>query len=129
MKQLFFFLISGVRQGFQSIGVALGQIWANKVRSVLTTLGIIIGIASVTGVIGLLSREFLILVLAASAIACPLAWYMLDQWLESFAFRMTMGPWMFVSAVVIACLIALATVTGQAYRAAIRNPAEILGQE
>ena len=55
MKQLFFFLIGGVRQIFQSVGVALGQIWANKVRSVLTTLGIIIGIASVTGVIGALT--------------------------------------------------------------------------
>lgn len=55
MKRFAAFLVSSVRQVAQSIWVALGQIWANKVRSVLTTLGIIIGIASVTGVVGALT--------------------------------------------------------------------------
>ena len=85
--------------------------------------------ASVAGVVSLISREFLVLVIAAGLIASPFAWYALDRWLEGFAFRMTLGPGMFVSAVIIACLIALATVTGQAYRAATRNPAETLHQE
>jgi ABC-type antimicrobial peptide transport system permease subunit len=84
--------------------------------------------ASITGVVGLLSREFLILIMAAGIIASPFAWYGLNLWLEGFAFRMTLGPTMFLSATGIACLIGLMTIAGQAYRAATRNPAETLHQ-
>lgn len=85
--------------------------------------------ASISSVISLMSREFLILVLVAGVIASPFAWYFLNHWLEGFAFRMTMGPGMYFSAVIIACVISLITVMSQAYRAAIRNPAETLRQE
>ena len=82
--------------------------------------------ASIAGVTGLLSREFLTLVVIAGVIASPFAWYAINLRLEGFAFRMTLGPGMFLLATAIACLIGLATITGQAYRAATRNPAETL---
>jgi len=65
----------------------------------------------------------------AGVIASPIAWYLIDRWLEGFAFRMSMGPGMFISATIIATLIGLATVSGQAFRVANRNPAETLHQE
>ncbi|UCC44918.1 MAG: ABC transporter permease, partial [Candidatus Zixiibacteriota bacterium] len=85
--------------------------------------------ASVAGVVSLLSREFVILVLVAGVIASPFAYYTINRWLEGFAFRMTLGPGMFIFAIIAACVIGLITVIGQVYRAAVSNPAETLRQE
>ncbi len=85
--------------------------------------------ASVSSIVYLFSREFLVLIIVACLIACPFAWYSITKWLEGFAFRMTMGPGMHITAIVIACLIVTITVSGQAYRAATRNPADTLHQE
>ncbi|MGH7495373.1 MAG: ABC transporter permease [bacterium] len=85
--------------------------------------------ASVSGLVGLLSQDFVKLVLLASLIACPLAWYAMKQWLQSFAYRVDMGWWIFALASVIALLIALLTVSTQAIRAALANPVEALRYE
>jgi len=85
--------------------------------------------ASVGSIVGLLSREFLILMILAGAIASPIAWYTMNNWLERFAYRITIGPWIFLSATVVACLIGLAAVTGQAFRVATSNPAKTLREE
>jgi putative ABC transport system permease protein len=80
--------------------------------------------ASVSGLVGLLSQDFVKLVMIASLIACPLAWYAMKLWLQSFAYRIEIGWWFFAIASAIALLIALLTVGTQAIRAALANPAE-----
>lgn len=85
--------------------------------------------ASVAGLVGLLSRDFLKLVLIASVIAAPFAWYFMDKWLQDFAYRMEMQWWMFVLAVFIALALAFVTLSFQAIRAANRNPVKSLRSE
>lgn len=85
--------------------------------------------ASVQSVVGLLSREFIKLVAISAVIAFPLAWWAMHTWLQDFAYRVTISPWVFVVAAVTALGIALATVSSQAIRAATRNPATSLRSE
>ncbi|MDH4158225.1 MAG: ABC transporter permease, partial [candidate division Zixibacteria bacterium] len=85
--------------------------------------------ASVTRILFLLTREFVVLVVLASVIAAPLAWYVMSAFLESFAYRISLGPGVFVVAGLAALVIALATVSYQAARAALANPADTLRYE
>lgn len=85
--------------------------------------------ASVMQVTGMLSREFLKLVLVASLVAFPVAWWGANRWLESFAYRIELGWWVFVAAGLMAVLVALLTVSGQAIRAAVANPVKSLRTE
>ena len=78
--------------------------------------------ASVSGIVALLSKDFLKLVLIAFVIACPLAWLFMNNWLQDFAYRIDIGWSVFAVAGLIALLIALLTVSFQAVRAAIANP-------
>ena len=85
--------------------------------------------ASVSGIVGLLSRDFLVLVAIAVVIASPLAWWAMNKWLEDFAYRTQISWWIFAVAGVIALLIALLTVSFQAIKAAIANPVKSLRTE
>jgi len=85
--------------------------------------------ASVAGIVKLLSKDFLILVGAAIIIATPIAWYIMKNWLQDFAYRINISWWMLFAAGVIAILIALVTVSFQAIKAAIANPVESLRSE
>ena len=85
--------------------------------------------ASVTRILFLLTREFVVLVVLASIIAAPLAWYVMNAFLESFAYRISLGPGVFIVAGLTALVIALATVSYQAVRAALANPADTLRYE
>jgi predicted permease len=85
--------------------------------------------ASVSGIAALLSKDFLKLVMIAIIIASPVAWYAMDRWLENFAYRVTIEWWVFMSAGVIALLIAGLTVSSQAIRAAVANPVKSLRTE
>jgi putative ABC transport system permease protein len=85
--------------------------------------------ASVIGIIGMLSQEFVKLVVLANVIAWPLAYFAMDNWLQNFPYRIDLGPATFVAAGVLACLIALLTVTYQATKAAVANPVESLRYE
>lgn len=85
--------------------------------------------ASVASITSLLTRDFLVLVLLAVLTASPLAWYALDNWLEGFAYRITMHWWVFVLAGVVAILVAFATVSYQTIRAALMNPVRSLRSE
>src|SRR5678815_5594038 len=85
--------------------------------------------ASVTGVVGLLSKEFVKLVSIAILIASPIAWWAANKWLEEFAYRINIGWWIFALAGVIALLIAIFTVSFQAVKAAIANPVKSLRTE
>jgi putative ABC transport system permease protein len=85
--------------------------------------------ATISNIITMLSKDFMILVLIASALAIPLAWWAMNRWLEDFAFRVTIGWWIFMAAGVIALLIALITVSSQAIKAALANPVKSLRTE
>jgi putative ABC transport system permease protein len=85
--------------------------------------------ASVSGIVTLLSREFVVLVGVSFLIATPIAWYFMHRWLEGFAYKMSIGWWIFAAAGITALLIALVTVSYQALRAALANPVKSLRTE
>ncbi len=85
--------------------------------------------ASVPSLYGLLTKEFLILLAIANAIAVPFSYYLMNGWLEGFAYRTDMGSWVFVLAGVVTLLIALMTVSYQIIRAARANPIDAIQHE
>jgi putative ABC transport system permease protein len=82
--------------------------------------------ASVGSIVGLLSKDFIKLVIIALFIAAPIGWYFMNKWLEDFAYRINIGWWMFVIASVYALLIAFATTSLHAIKAALTNPTKNL---
>jgi putative ABC transport system permease protein len=82
--------------------------------------------ASVGGIVQLLSTDFIKLVLIAFLIATPISWWVMNKWLEGFAFKIQISWWMFAIAGFVTILIALFTVSSQAIRAAIINPVKAL---
>lgn len=82
--------------------------------------------ASVTGITGLLSREFLRLVALAFLIATPIAWYFLNKWLADFPYRITLSWWVFPLAGVTALVIALGTISILTIQASLANPVKSL---
>lgn len=85
--------------------------------------------ASVSGIVNLLSKEFLKLVGIAFLIASPITWYAMHRWLEGFAYRIDIHWWIFLEAGLLAMIIATTTISFQAIRAAIRNPVKSLRTE
>ncbi|MDQ6843236.1 MAG: ABC transporter permease [Bacteroidota bacterium] len=85
--------------------------------------------ASVGQIAALLSKDFIKLVLLALLVASPVAWYVMHQWLDGFAYRTNIYWWMFALAGIMAILIALLTVSFQAIKAAIANPVKSLRTE
>ncbi len=85
--------------------------------------------ATVSGLVALLSRDFLKFVLLAGLVAVPAAWYAMHAWLANFAYRIDIGVDTFVLAIGLALLLALLTVSVQAIRAALANPVHSLRHE
>ena len=85
--------------------------------------------ASVTGIVGLLSRDFMKLVVLAILIASPIAWWAANKWLQDFAYRINVTAWIFLSAGIVTIVIALCTVSFQAIKAAVANPVKSLRTE
>ena len=85
--------------------------------------------ANVTGIVKMLSKEFVILVFISIVIAVPVGWWAMNKWLQSFAYRIQISWWIFLIAGVTAILIALITVSFQAIKAALSNPIESLRSE
>jgi putative ABC transport system permease protein len=119
-----------------------GSGWKNKTSSGLFGLAHLaaqrrikeIGIrkvlgATVTSIASLLSKDFLELVIVSLVVASPLAWWVMNNWLQDFAYRIDIGWWMFVLAGLIAIIIAMITVSFQAIKAAIANPVKSLRTE
>jgi len=85
--------------------------------------------ADVSRIVLLLSKDFILLVVIASFIAFPIAWWSLQKWLQDFAYRINI-PWLaFIVAALLALFIALATVSIQAMKAALSNPVKSLRTE
>ncbi|HEU4903419.1 MAG TPA: FtsX-like permease family protein, partial [Flavisolibacter sp.] len=85
--------------------------------------------ASVSNLVGLLSKEFVKLVLISLVIASPIAWFVMNKWLEDFAYRTSIGWWVFAATGITALVIALITVSFQAIKAALTNPVKNLRTE
>ncbi len=85
--------------------------------------------ASVPNVVSLLSREFTKLVLISNIIAWPIAYFVMNWWLQSFAYRTKIGIWIFLGSAVLALVIAFVTVSYQSIKAALTNPADALHYE
>ena len=82
--------------------------------------------ASVTHILSLVAREFMLLVLIAVVIASPIAWWLMHRWLQDFAYRIHISPLVFLFSAAAALLIALFTIGFQALKAAWANPIENL---
>lgn len=91
----------------------------NKEMSIRKVLG-----ASVLQINGLLSKDFLLLVLLAFVIATPLAWYAMRLWLQEYAYRIDISWWMFGIAALLVTVIAIVTISLQSIKAALSNPVE-----
>jgi ABC-type antimicrobial peptide transport system permease subunit len=85
--------------------------------------------ASVSGIVRLLSKDFMRLVFFAIAIASPIAWWVMHYWLQGFAYRIEINWWIFTIAGITAVCIALLTVSFQAIKAAVANPVKSVRTE
>jgi putative ABC transport system permease protein len=85
--------------------------------------------ASIGNIAGMLSKDFLRLVIISWLIAFPVAWYVMDKWLQDFYYRVTISWWVFAGAGVFALFIAMVTVSFQAIRAAATSPSKSLKSE
>ena len=85
--------------------------------------------ASISSIVAMFSKEFVELVLISFIIAAPIAWYLMDSWLQGFAYSISLAWWIFALTGASAVLIALLTVSFQTMRAALRNPVRSLRAE
>jgi hypothetical protein len=121
--------------------------WATGLTVLLSCLGLLglviyttstrtkeIGIRKVLGativnIITLLSTEFMRLVILASIIAIPLAWWAAHQWLQNFTYRTPLSAWVFIAGGLLLLVIALITLSAQTIRTALANPVKSLRTE
>jgi ABC-type antimicrobial peptide transport system permease subunit len=85
--------------------------------------------ASAGNIVYLFSKEFIILIGIAFAIATPIAWYYMHQWLQDYVYRISISWWLFAAGGLAAIIIALATISFQAIKAALANPVKSLRTE
>ena len=85
--------------------------------------------SSISGIVILLSKDFIKLILIAIVIAIPLCWWAMNHWLQGFAYRITIGPVVFIEAGMAALSIALITMAWQSVKAAMSNPISSLRNE
>jgi putative ABC transport system permease protein len=93
-----------------------------------------IGIRKINGaksveIFYLMSGEYIIWVMISIVIACPVAWYVMNKWLQNFAYRISISWWVFVITGILTLLIVLITISWQSLRTASRNPVEALRYE
>ena len=104
--------------------------WQQQKRRqlIIMSIGICV-VVSVLGIVGLLSKKFVRLVIIANIIAWPLAYFLMNKWLQDFAFRTGLGVGTFILSGFIALVIALFSVSYQSFRAAAATPINALRYE
>jgi putative ABC transport system permease protein len=85
--------------------------------------------ANISTIVGMLSKDFIKLVLIAIVLAVPIGWYFMDKWLQGFAYRINIQWWIFASAGLAAIIIAFITISFQSIKAALINPVKSLRSE
>lgn len=121
-------VLTSLAIGIACLGLLGLAAYAAEQRSKEIGIRKILG-ASVPSVVGLLSKDFARLIAIALVIAVPASWWAMHSWLQNFAYRTTIAPWLFVLAAGIILLAAAATTIYQSLKAAIANPAETLRSE
>jgi putative ABC transport system permease protein len=111
-------------------GLGLFALVSFSVESRTKEIGIrkVLG-ASVTGILGMFSKEFLLLIVIAAFIAVPIGYYFMNQWLEGFAYRTDLSPIIFLLAGLLVLVIAWLTVSARSIKAATTNPVDSLRNE
>jgi len=123
-----FGLFSGLAICIACLGLFGLSLFATAQRTKEIGVRKILG-ASVPNIVLLLSKDFFGLILVANAIAFPVAWWIMHNWLKDFAYRITISGWIFVAAGLMALLVALVTISLHAIRAATANPVKSLRTE
>jgi putative ABC transport system permease protein len=85
--------------------------------------------ASVSNIVYLFSKEFTILVIVAFGLSVPIGWYLMNKWLDNFTYKITIGPGIFILAIIVSVVIAWITVGYKAITAALANPVKSLRSE
>jgi putative ABC transport system permease protein len=85
--------------------------------------------APISSIVFLLTKNFVRWVIIAFVVACPIAWYFMQQWLENFAYKTNLNWWIFGLAGILALAVALFTVSFQTIKASLRNPVDSLRYE
>lgn len=123
-----FLLLSGLSMFIACLGLFGLISFAAEQRTKEIGVRKVLG-ASVASIVGLLSKEFLSLVIVSLVIASPIAWYFMNRWLQDFAYRIDMHWSVFVLAGLIAVAVAFLTVSFKSIRAALANPVASLRSE
>lgn len=85
--------------------------------------------ANIGSIVGLLSKDFIKLVLIAILVATPVAWFAMNKWLEGFAYQVPVHWWVFLISGALAVVVALVTISFQSVKAAMMNPVKSLKSE
>ena len=123
-----FALFSGFAIFIASLGLLGLSLFATIQRTKEIGVRKVLG-ASVSNIVVLLSKDFIRLVIIAFIIASPVAWFIMHNWLQDFAYRINISWWIFLLAGLLAVFIALATISFQAIKAAMANPVKSLRTE
>lgn len=127
LHKLFLFF-SGLTMFLSALGIFGLVVQAAEQRAKEVGIRKVLG-ASVAGIVGLISKDFVKLVVIAIVVASPLAWYALQKWLESYPYRTTIDWWVFVATGFAALAVTIGTVSVQAIRAATADPVRSLRNE
>lgn len=127
-QQLLFGIFAGIAIFISCLGLLGLSMYMAELRTKEVGIRKVLG-ASVSVIVQMLSKDFLKLVLIAICIAAPVSWWLMNAWLDDFAYRITIQWWMFAMAGLAAVVIALLTVSWQAIRAAVANPVDSLRDE
>jgi putative ABC transport system permease protein len=127
-REIIFLVIAGLTILIACLGLFGLATYAAEQR--IREIGIrkVLG-ASVSGIVTMLSKDFIKLVLIASVLAIPVSWWMMNNWLSDFAYRTKIYWWIFVIAGALALFVALFTVGLKALKAAVANPIKSLRTE
>jgi putative ABC transport system permease protein len=128
IRQVIFLVVALLAIFIAALGLLGLTIYAAEQRVKEIGVRKVLG-ASVTGIVVMLSKDFLKLVLVAAVIAIPLAWFFMHKWLEDFAYRVDIKWWVFVLSALAAVIIAMSTICLQVVKAAIANPVKSLRTE
>ncbi len=123
-----FALFAGLAIFIACLGLFALAAFASQQRTKEIGIRKVLG-STTEGIVTLLVKEFLLIVGLANLFAIPVAWYLMNRWLESFAYRSDLGVLVFASSALGSLFIALLTVIGQALRAAQSNPVKALRYE
>lgn len=125
IRQTIFLVIALLAIFIAALGLLGLTIYAAEQRVKEIGIRKVLG-AKVSGIVLMLSKDFLKLVLIAAIIAIPIAWFFMNKWLQDFAYRINISWWIFVVSALVAVVIAMATICLQVVKAAVANPVESL---